>query len=90
MTRDAEPSEPLDEKDLPLEQDLRDDDQAEMVRCPHCDKFIYEETLKCPHCEEWIIDRAASEVGRSKWFWPIVIAIGAAMILVTLIAKSIL
>jgi hypothetical protein len=55
--------------------------------CPNCRKPIPDETVRCPHCHQWIIDRPTNETGRSPWFWPIVIAIGAAMILVVLVLR---
>ncbi len=87
MADETDPSKPLSDKDLPLDEDVRDDDEPELVRCPYCDKLIYEETVKCPHCEAWIVDRPSNERLRSKWFWPIIIAIGVVMILVTLVAR---
>jgi len=63
-------------------------DGLTQVRCPHCGGSVLDETLKCPRCGEWIIDRPANEAGRSPWFWPIVIAIGAAMILVILVVRT--
>lgn len=88
MIEDTDPTEPTGEKDLPLDEDVVDEDEQAVVRCPYCNELIHEETVKCPHCGEWIIDRPADEVRRSKWFWPIVVAIGIAMILVTLVARS--
>lgn len=88
MIEETDPSDPNGDKDLPLDEDIRDDDEPEMVRCPHCHKFIYEETVKCPHCDDWIIDRPGDDSRRSGWFWPIIVAIGVAMIIVTLVARS--
>lgn len=88
MIEDTEPAEPTGEQDLPLDENVLDDDEQAMARCPRCNELIHEETVKCPHCGEWIIDRPADMARRSKWFWPIVVAIGIAMILVTLVARS--
>ncbi len=77
-----------DEKDMPLEEDLKDDEASETVPCPSCGESIHEDTVKCPHCGQWIIDRPRNEILHSKWFWPIVIAIGVVMILVTLVGKA--
>lgn len=89
MVEDADTSRPLDDSELPQEADLEEgDDEPELVSCPNCGKTIHEETVKCPHCGEWILDSPKAELYRSRWFWPIVIAIGVAMILVTLVARA--
>jgi len=88
MIDEPEPDTPLDERDEPQEADVSHDDEPELAHCPHCGKTIYEETVKCPHCGDWIIDRPSNETKRSKWFWPIVVAIGVAMILVSLVARA--
>jgi len=77
-----------DDKDMPLEEDVQDDEASETLPCPHCGESIYDDTVKCPHCGQWIIDRPRNEILHSKWFWPIVIAIGVVMILVTLVGKA--
>ncbi len=87
MIEDADSDKPLSERDEPLEEDLADGEESEMVRCPHCGKYVYEETVKCPHCNDWILDEPGDESGHSSWFWPIVIAIGIVMILVTLVYR---
>jgi predicted nucleic acid-binding Zn ribbon protein len=70
--------------DLPAASQAGAGQGVDQVPCPHCAKPIPEETIRCPHCREWIIDWPANEARRSPWFWPIVIAIAAAMILVVL------
>ncbi len=89
MVEDADINQPLDDKELPQEDDVDDEEgEPELASCPSCGKTIYEETVKCPHCGEWILDSPKAELQRSRWFWPIIIAIGVAMILVALVARA--
>jgi len=87
MSQEPEPNASTGVNRPHLGSDGSPDQEAPWVACPFCTRPIPEETIRCPHCREWIIDRPSNEARRSPWFWPIVIAIGAAMILVILVFR---
>jgi predicted nucleic acid-binding Zn ribbon protein len=88
MIEQSGPKPPADTGDSLAAEEAAAGRNVAQVPCPHCTKPIPEETIRCPHCREWIIDWPANEAQRSPWFWPIIIAIGAAMILVILAIRS--
>ena len=72
-----------DDSDMPQDSDLEfgnvDDDT---VKCPFCKKSVYEDADVCPYCGQWILrDSPAAERSRG-WFWPIMVAILIAVILI--------
>lgn len=42
------------------------DDDDELVRCPHCKRWIYEDTDRCPHCGN---NTYHSPTGLPRWAW---------------------
>jgi hypothetical protein len=59
-----------DDKDLPLEQDLREDaDEPAEAVCPSCRSFVSEEAQKCPFCGDWITPAQASQYGWRRWLF---------------------
>jgi|SRR5687768_4301220 len=46
--------------------EMDDDDQPDIVPCPHCKKAISEEAEKCHHCGQWVADRGEA-VNRPTW-----------------------
>lgn len=74
-----------DDRDGPQPIDLDDDgsDDDDMIDCPHCGRPVYEDAPRCPHCGRWIEDDLSPAASRSRaWFWPIVVAVLVAVILV--------
>jgi hypothetical protein len=64
-----------DERDLPLEQDMDDEDADETptVACPNCGREVADFADRCPHCGDWIVQGGATGAGRPN-VWLIVIA----------------
>lgn len=76
---------PLEEydgtRDLPQDIDLEDDDES--VRCRHCGEEVYDDADRCPACGQWLEEAFPGADQRSRgWFWPIVVAVLVALILV--------
>lgn len=59
-----------DDKDLPQEQDLADeDDESEEMVCPSCRATVAEDSQKCPHCGDWITPQHPSSHGWKRWLF---------------------
>ncbi len=60
-----------DDRDLPLEQDLDDDDSLPEMTCPNCRGTVTEDTQKCPHCGDWItpVDGLHRPIRRRRWMF---------------------
>lgn len=70
--------------DEPLEVDLTDDTDDEVLPCPACGLDVHEETEKCPYCGEWIMPLAAA-AGRRHWIWILAAMLAiAGMIILTI------
>ena len=68
MPRDPEDTEDvLDDRELPDEADMDDDDDPDLLPCPHCRKMINEDTVRCPHCGDYI-SREDNPDRRTPWF----------------------
>jgi hypothetical protein len=63
-----EESDDLDDRDDPIESDMDDDDEPELIHCPHCGKYVNEEADLCHHCKRYILEP------RSVPMWVIVTA----------------
>jgi len=70
-----------DDPDAPQPMDLEDsEDEAET--CPACGRPVHELAAICPHCGEWMgADSQAARRSRG-WFWPLMIGLLVALILV--------
>lgn len=52
---DAEADDDMfDDHDDPLESDMDDSDDPELIPCPYCKKPITEEAEICPHCHNYV------------------------------------
>lgn len=80
-----------DSIDDPQDIDLVEGDEPDFEHCPNCGKSIPESISRCPHCGQWIacpscgewLTGASTAAGRARgWFWPVVVAILVAIILV--------
>ena len=58
----------LDDPDDPDESDMDDSDEPELVKCPHCGKYISEEAERCHRCGRYV------EEPRAIPMWVIVTA----------------
>ena len=68
-------------RDLPQAIDLEDDDEA--LKCPSCGEEVYDDAVRCPECGHWLEEDYPGAEQRSRgWFWPIIVALLVAMILV--------
>jgi DNA-directed RNA polymerase subunit RPC12/RpoP len=55
MSHDEESDEELDDRELPDERDVDEDDDAPaVVACPYCGRDMIEEAVICPHCRSFI------------------------------------
>ncbi len=65
----ARSEQPLEEKEYPDAADLDEDDPAtDVVRCPGCGEWIYEDAPQCPYCREWILGSSAGWRESRKWY----------------------
>jgi len=48
------------DRDLPDESDMDDDDQPDIVPCPHCRRPISEDAVYCPHCRAALEETSSS------------------------------
>ncbi|MDM8007291.1 MAG: hypothetical protein QUV05_14220 [Phycisphaerae bacterium] len=80
-----------DNIDDPQDIDLEEGDEPDLEDCPHCGESIPESISRCPHCGQWIacpscgegLTGASTAARRARgWFWPVVVAILVAIILV--------
>ncbi len=71
-----------DDRDLPQPIDL-DDDGDDTIDCPHCGRSVYEDAAQCPYCGQWIEGELSPAARRARgWFWPIMVSLAVAIILV--------
>ncbi len=52
------------------DEDGPEDDDAETVACPHCNRQIYEDAERCPYCEQYI---SKEDAPRSRKSWLIIV-----------------
>jgi predicted nucleic acid-binding Zn ribbon protein len=72
-----------DDRDAPQRGDLGwGDDDEDTVPCPACGRAIREDTPRCPHCGEWLFGDTPAARRSRGWFWPVMIALLIAVILV--------
>ena len=83
-TYDYDPEDP----DAPQPEDLDDDagegddDGEDAVTCPNCRRELHEDAAVCPHCGEWIIDESLAARRSRGWFWPVMVGLLIALVLV--------
>ncbi len=51
--------------DLPDESDMDDDEQPDLMPCPHCRQMILEDAVYCHHCRKNVSDYADRASTRS-------------------------
>lgn len=72
-----------DDRDNPQPRDLGwDDEDEDLVNCPTCNRAIREDAPRCPHCGQWVLDDTPAAARARGWFWPVMIALLIAVILV--------
>ncbi len=75
---DAEADDDMfDDHDDPLESDMDDSDDPELIPCPYCKKPITEEAEICPHCHNYV-SFDEPRYGRKGWVVVAAIALLAA------------
>lgn len=79
-----------DDRDLPQPIDLEDEGyEDDTIECPHCGEEVEEDCQQCPYCRQWIEQDSALATERSQgWYWPVMVAVGVAVILVLWIRRS--
>ena len=82
---DGSPEEPYgDDPEGPQPCDLegsRDDDECDVVPCPHCGGEISELAEQCPHCGDWIVPDAGAGSKRK----PLIVAIAILLLILFLL-----
>jgi len=63
---DSDWADDLGEEEYPEWTDEPDDDEVEVVACPHCGAEIYEEAEQCPVCEQYVTRSTSSNI---SWYW---------------------
>jgi predicted nucleic acid-binding Zn ribbon protein len=74
-----------DNNDIDAPQDMDLDDAAEggsSDECPICGRTIAEGASRCPHCGQWLFGETAAGQRARGWFWPVMVALLVALILV--------
>jgi uncharacterized paraquat-inducible protein A len=54
MSHEEESDEELDDRELPDEADVDEDDSPAVVACPYCGRKMIEEADVCPRCHSFI------------------------------------
>jgi len=71
-----------DDRDAPQAIDLQEDNDDDTVNCPSCGRVIHEDAPRCPYCGQWVFDDTPAARRSRGWFWPLMIALLVAVILV--------
>lgn len=72
-----------DDRDAPQPEDLiEDDESSDTIPCPICGEEVHEDAPRCPHCGQWLIGDTPTARRARGWFWPVMIALLIAVILV--------
>lgn len=74
-----------DDPDAPQDIDIDDDDDnvtLEVTDCPGCGRTVLEDAPRCPHCGQWIFGDTTAGRRARGWFWPVMVALLVAIILV--------
>jgi hypothetical protein len=48
-------------------EDIPDDSEAATIQCPHCRRYIHEDSQRCPYCEHYISEEDAPPSRKSWW-----------------------
>jgi hypothetical protein len=75
----------MDDRDAPQEIDLNQDgDETDeyTIDCPYCGQTIHEDTILCPYCDQFIIEDSPAAQRSQGWFWPVMVVLLVAVILV--------
>ena len=77
MTQDdSEKQDELDDRELPDESDMDEDEDDPTVPCPKCRKPIHEDSEICHHCGQYIVVQQSNP----GWvFWVATILVGLMM-----------
>jgi len=65
-----------------IDLDWDDDEDDDLVQCPNCHRMMPEITPCCPSCGYWIQGESTAERRSRGWFWPVMVALLVAVILV--------
>lgn len=60
----------------PLESDMDDSDDPDMVTCPNCRKWIVEESERCPKCGHYVDSHEPERVPLWVWITAIALLVG--------------
>ena len=72
-----------DDLDAPQEMDLEGfSDESYTIDCPQCGSSLHEDVEHCPHCGYWLIEDSPAALRARGWFWPAMVAVLVAIILV--------
>ena len=75
-----------EDRDLPLESDVDDSDEPDLMPCPHCRKMITEDHEICPHCRNFI---SPADAPRQTPIWLLIAAALAIIaILIVWVART--
>jgi uncharacterized paraquat-inducible protein A len=74
-----DPTDPEGPQEIDL---VGQDDDDEVTQCPSCGKTLFEDAAVCPKCGHWIQEVSPAAHRAAGWFWPVMVAILIAIILV--------
>lgn len=73
----------MDDRDDPQDIDLEPwDDDEDTVECPYCGQEVYDGVVRCPYCRAFLFGDSPAGRRAHGWFWPIMVAVLVAVILV--------
>lgn len=84
MPYDYDPTDPdaPQPMDVDGEDDAADDEAASLVTCAGCGRALHPQAALCPHCGEWVLEDSPARRRSRGWFWPLMVALLIAIILV--------
>jgi len=55
---------------------------SDTTECAVCGHTIFEDAPRCPHCGHWLFEDSPAARRSRGWFWPTMVALLVAVILV--------
>jgi hypothetical protein len=74
----------FEDREFPDQDDLCDDESAELVACTECGADIYEDAPQCPVCGAYVVRDTRAWSGRSSW-WILLVMLGIVALITALV-----
>jgi hypothetical protein len=79
---DPDAPQPMDVDADSAEGDADEEDADDARLCTGCGRALHPMAAMCPHCGEWVLDDSPAGQRSRGWFWPLMVALLIAVILV--------